>query len=375
MCSGATAWIPARRPLVAKFSAKIHNSDGAVMGGAIEGFVLFRGFETWYRVIGDLDSGKVPLLCLHGGPGGTSDYFEPLEALAQDGRAVIRYDQLGGGRSDRPTDPALWTPETFVEELATVRRELGLERVHLLGQSWGGTLAIEYMLTNPAGVVGLVLQSTPVDWPLMIRELKRLQDDLPAGIKRAMERYERNFTPREPKGRSNKVKKRLTEKHIERAGNFTAAGTRLFRRPIVQALAVRASAIPFLRGATYQIVGLEFTRRHNIRMDDWPLSILRGFAAMNRGAYETMWGPTEFFGLGSMKDYDRTSRLSEIEAPTLVINGRYDSITPVQGEVLRDKLPNAELIIFENSSHTAHLEEPERYLAVVAEFLAKTEGA
>jgi proline-specific peptidase len=103
-----------------------------------EGFVPFRGFRTWYRVVGDLaqpEPAKVPLLVLHGGPGESHDYLEPLEALAGSGRPIIFYDQLGGGNSDQPHDPSLWSVELFLDELATVRRELGLGHIHLLGQS------------------------------------------------------------------------------------------------------------------------------------------------------------------------------------------------------------------------------------------------
>ncbi len=106
------------------------------------------GMRTWYRIAGDPGSGKVPLLLLHGGPGIGSDVFEPLEALAAHDRAVVRFDQIGCGYSDRPKDPGLWTIGTFVDELATVRDELGLDRVHLLGWSWGGMLALEYLLTR-----------------------------------------------------------------------------------------------------------------------------------------------------------------------------------------------------------------------------------
>src|SRR5687768_11881637 len=117
-----------------------------------EGFVPFRGFRTWYRIVGDADApGKAPLLCLHGGPGVPHDYLTPLDRLARTGRRVIYYDQLGCGNSDQPHDPSLWTVELFLDELRTVRAALGLERVHLLGQSWGGMLAMEYALTRPPG--------------------------------------------------------------------------------------------------------------------------------------------------------------------------------------------------------------------------------
>jgi proline-specific peptidase len=129
-----------------------------------EGFVPFRGFRIWYRVVGDLaqpQPAKFPLLVLHGGPGAPADYLHPLEELADSGRPIIFYDQLGCGNSDQPNDPSLWRVELFLEELATVGQELGLEHIHLLGQSWGGMLAMEYALTKPARLISLILASSP----------------------------------------------------------------------------------------------------------------------------------------------------------------------------------------------------------------------
>src|SRR6478672_12624057 len=125
---------------------------------SVEGFVPFRGFKTWYQIVGESEApGKLPLLCLHGGPGVPHDYLESLEAMAATGRRVIFYDQLGCGNSTHVDDPALWTIELFVEEEDVVRRALGLERLHILGQSWGGMLTMQYMLTQPRGVASIII--------------------------------------------------------------------------------------------------------------------------------------------------------------------------------------------------------------------------
>jgi proline-specific peptidase len=102
-----------------------------------EGTVPFRGYSTWYQVVGELPAtrGKLPLLVLHGGPGVPHDYLQDLSGLANEGRAVVFYDQIGCGKSDHPDDPALWFIDTFVDEVAAVRDALDLDQVHLFGHS------------------------------------------------------------------------------------------------------------------------------------------------------------------------------------------------------------------------------------------------
>lgn len=105
-----------------------------------EGTVPFRGYRTWYQVVGELPprGGTAPLLVLHGGPGLPHDYLGGLAELAERGRTVVFYDQLGCGRSDHPDDQTLWVMDTFVEEIEAVREGLGLQDIHLFGHSWGG---------------------------------------------------------------------------------------------------------------------------------------------------------------------------------------------------------------------------------------------
>ena len=165
---------------------------------AREGFVPFRGLRTWYRVVGEAEEpGKLPVLLLHGGPGATHDYLEPLEALAATGRRAIFYDQLGCGRSDRG-DESLWTVETYVDEVGAVRRELGLERIHLFGSSWGGMLAMEYALTRPEGLASLIVASSPASMPQWVSETARLRAELPAGVQAVLDAHEAAGTTDDP---------------------------------------------------------------------------------------------------------------------------------------------------------------------------------
>jgi len=127
-----------------------------------EGRIPFKGHSTWYTIVGEGEEpGKLPLLLLHGGPGGAHDYMESMGELARGGRRVIMYDQLGCGKSPVPSNPDMWTIELFVEEVDVVRQALGLERLHILGQSWGGMLGMEYALTQPEGVESMVICDSP----------------------------------------------------------------------------------------------------------------------------------------------------------------------------------------------------------------------
>jgi L-proline amide hydrolase len=341
-----------------------------------EGFVAFRGMRTWYRIAGDRDSGKVPLLLLHGGPGMGSDVFEPLEALAAHGRAVVRYDQIGCGYSDRPKDPGLWAIGTFVDELATVRRELGLDRVHLLGWSWGGMLAMEYLLVQGQDVQSLILASSPVSVSLWGQEARRLRDDLPGHVTDAMRRFEDGFVPAAAGGQSAKVRRGPSPRAMRQMARVTRRAFSVIDHQWVVRLASSLSAVPFLRRAAYEVVGTQFTKRHVIRMraNQIPLSAFRSLAGMNRRVYETMWGPSEFFATGNLTGWDATARLNQITVPTLITSGRYDEATPAQMQILHDGIAGSRWVVFERSAHLALIEEPDRYLAVLEEFLDTAEA-
>ncbi|MFL5703118.1 MAG: proline iminopeptidase-family hydrolase, partial [Ktedonobacteraceae bacterium] len=278
-----------------------------------EGYVPVDGYRVWYRSVGGGEGEHTPLLILHGGPGVPHDYLENLEALASDTQRVIFYDQLGCGRSDQPDDTSLWRVERFVEELATVRRELGLDRVHILGQSWGGMLAIEYALTQPQGLLSLILSNTTSSIPLWVAEANRLRSELPPEVNDTLSRHE-------------------------------AAGT--------------------TDDQEYQDAMQVFYDRHVVRVKPVPEYVQR--ALDNTGfVYAYMNGPSEFHVIGVIKDWDRTDRLSEIQVPTLILSGRYDEATPVINTILHKGIAGSEWILFENSSHLSHVEEPELYMQTV----------
>lgn len=290
---------------------------------AAEGYVPFRGYRTWYQVVGDISAAgpRLPLLVLHGGPGFPHDYLTDLARLADDGRPVVFYDQLGCGKSDHPEDPALWVMGTFVDELAAVRAALGLDRVHLLGHSWGGWLALEYTLGKPAGLASVVLASTCASLPAFAAETRRLKQSLPRDTQEVLDRHEAEGTTGEP---------------------------------------------------DYLAAALAYYRQWVCRLDPFPAHVLHSFLNSSDDVYQLMQGP-EWNVTGNLKDWDVTARLGEIGLPVLVTSGRYDEMTPALVEPLVAGITGAEHVVFQDSAHLAMAEEPDRYRQVLGSFLDQVE--
>ncbi len=289
-----------------------------------EGFIPVLGeYRVWYRIVGGgAEQETVPILTLHGGPGVPHDYITDMAALASDSRRVIFYDQLGCGHSDQPDDPSLWTIERSVQEIGIVRRALGLERVHLWGQSFGGLFALEYALAQPAGLISLILASSTSSIPLWIAEANRLREALPPEIQATLVRHEQAETTDDPE--------------------------------YLQAMQV-------------------FYERHVIRLHPIPEHVQRAMDQVGQ-VYYIMNGPSEFHVIGTIKDWDRTDRLAEIRVPTLITSGRYDESTPLINEVLHRGIAGSQWVLFEQSSHMAHVEERERYLSTIRAFIEGVEA-
>jgi len=264
-----------------------------------------------------------PPACGARGPGAGHDYPEPLEALADSGRRVIFWDQLGCGRSEAPEDPSLYRIERHAEEIAALRVELGLDEVHLLGQSVGGWFAIEYMLARPTGIESLNLASTSPGVPCLLRGLARLRAQLPEEVREVLDRHEEVGDLQDP-------------------GNLAAATA--------------------------------FDRLYVCRLDPFPEVLLRTIDNTNRSpAYGIMNGPNEFVMTGNYRDWDRRDGLDQISAPTLVTCGRHDKFVPGCAGELHQGIAGSELHVFEHSSHMSHLEEPGEFLRVVGGFLERVE--
>lgn len=293
-----------------------------------EGRIPFSIGETWYRMVGaQRDEGRVPLLCLHGGPGANWLHMKPYEALA-DERQVVFYDQLGAGNSavSEPHDPAMWTPELYVEEVDAVREALGLDRVHVFGHSWGGMLGMQYAAGRPDGLVSLIVESSPPSVPAWMPEIARLRSELPPEVEATLREHEEARTTDAPE---------------------------------------------------YEEAVMVFYRRHLCRVDPWPDWFVECFQLLdaNPEVYHSMNGPSEFHVIGTIRDWDITDRLGEIAAPTLIFSGRYDEVTPASTEAAHRLIPGSEYVVMEESSHMAQAEQPEETLALVRDFLSRAEAA
>ncbi len=290
-----------------------------------EGYLDFRGHRTWYQVTGDLRAARAPAVICHGGPGATSDYVTPIAGLAGDGRATVLYDQLGNGRSDHlpGADPAFWTIQLFKDELVALTEFLGIAaRYHVVGQSWGGMLAMEHALTHPVGLRSIVVANSPASIPLWVAEANRLRAGLPPDVQATLRHHEETGTTGDP---------------------------------------------------AYEQACLAFYERHVCRVVPFPDFVQRSFTAMAEDptVYGTMNGPSEFHVIGTIKDWDITGRLAEIDVPTLLVSGRYDEATPTIVGSMKERIPGSEWALFEESSHMPHVEETQRFLDVVGDFLRR----
>ena len=286
-----------------------------------EGYIDVTGGRVWYQLFNKNAKGT-PVIILHGGPGSSCYSLQGLKALEAD-RPVIFYDQLGCGKSDRPADTSLWRIERFVEELAQVRQALNLEEVHLLGHSWGTTLAAAYCLTRPSGVKSVIFSSPCLSAPLWEQDQRRNLDKLPNETKETIISCEVNGTT------DSEEYKKATE---------------------------------------------VFNKNFVCRLDPYPEWLKQGSKNRNPEVYNIMWGPSEFTVLGNLKEFDCTSQLKEINCPTLYTCGRFDEATPDSTQYYCTLTPGSSFHVYEHSAHMPYVEEPEEFLRVSGDFLRKNDS-
>lgn len=297
------------------------------MSNIREGFAPFREWQTWYRITGDIGSGKAPLIVAHGGPGCTHDYVDSFKALATDGRAVIHYDQIGNGRSTHLRDKGadFWTVALFLDELHNLIAHLGLREYDLLGQSWGGMLGAEFAVTRPEGLRALVIADSPASMALWVQEANRLRAALPPDVQAVLTQHEQAGT---------------TDSDAYRAATEV------------------------------------FYARHVCRIVPNPPEVERTNRAVREDptVYGTMNGPNEFHVVGTLRDWTVIDRLHRINVPVLLISGAHDEATEGTMQPFADRIEDVRWHIFPNSSHMPHVEEFDDCMRVVGAFLAECDA-
>lgn len=293
------------------------------MESSEERYVSVPGGRVWTGRLG-IGRPGVPLLIVHGGPAAAHDYLQPLAALAAD-RPVIFYDQLGCGRSARPSDPALWRVKRFVDELAAVRSQLGAEHVHLLGHSWGCMIAVRYLRAHPdSGVVSVTLSAPFLSASRWQADQRVHLEAMPLDVRRAV---------------------------------------------------AEAEAVADFDSPAYQRAVATFYRRHVCRLDPWPDWLQDALRKLRLGVYLRMWGPSEFSLTGTLRNAECAHLLDTIDMPSLFTCGRHDEASPASTAWYQSRVADSELRVFEDASHLHHVEKTAEYLDTLRGFLDSSQAA
>lgn len=281
-----------------------------------DGYLRFLKYKIYWKSMGEAVKGNI--LCLHGGPGATHDYMLPIAGLSDFGYKVTFYDQLGCGKSEVPKNNALFVPETYVEEVETVRRTLNLGKPVIIGSSWGGMLAIAYSLKYQRNVRAVITVGGLHSVPMTIRWMQKMKKDLPKEVLRTIETH-------------------------EEMGDYDSP--------------------------EYMNSVMLFYKKHLCRLTQWPQELIYSLEHISKPVYLTMNGPNEFTIIGNIRYWDFSSKLSKLKVPFLILTGKYDEVSPNVARDMHRRIRKSKLFIFKNSSHLPFWEEREEFLKVVKNFL------
>lgn len=279
----------------------------------------FMGHETYYRIVGE-KTDNTPLLLIHGGPGSTHNYFEVLDSLAETThRQIISYDQIGCGESYLDGHKELWTLKTWIDELIALRIYLHLDKVHLLGQSWGGMLIIAYLIDQkPEGIESVILSSTLPSSSLWSHEQQRLISFMPKNEQKAI------------------------AKAVE-TGNFD--------------------------DPEYLKANDHYTVLHADEITDATPECFRRKKRFGTESYIAAWGPNEYTPTGTLKDFEYTDRLHEIKQRTLIISGTNDECTPLIAKTMFDRIPDSRWELLDGARHMTFIDQTDKYKTILTEWL------
>lgn len=277
-------------------------------------------FNVWTKRIGNNPGIKV--LLLHGGPAMTHEYMEAFESFfPKEGFEMIEYDQLGSYYSDQPQDSTLWTTERFVEEVEQVRKALNLNKdnFYILGNSWGGILAMEYALKYQDNLKGMIICNMMASIP-------------------DYEKY------------NGVLRSQMRKSLVDSLQSFEDKG--LYKDPKYQ-----------------EMVFNEYYTKHLCRLPVWPDPVMRSFKHVNEEIYVMMQGPSEFKTGGRLITWDIKAKLPEIKVPTLTVGAKYDTMDPEHMKWMSTQVQNGQYLYCSKGSHLAMWDDQQTYMNGVIKFI------
>lgn len=296
-------------------------TPGEYQAAGIQMIQLKEGYKVWTKRFGN---SPMKVLLLHGGPAFTHEYMECFESFfPQANIEFYEYDQLGSYYSDQPDNDSLWVLDRFVEEVEQVRKALGLNKDNffLLGNSWGGLLAMEYAVKYQENLKGLIICNMTSSFDKYVVYNTKLRNQLRPSLLDTLSYYE------------------------ERKD---------FHNPVYQDLVFR-----------------EYYTRHILRMPvgEWPEPVMRSFKHMNPHVYEFMQGPSEFVPGGNLEGWTITERLQQIKVPTLSVGAKYDTMNPEDMKEIAELVQNGRYLYCPNGSHMAMWDDQEFFMNGVIKFI------
>ncbi|RDV15896.1 alpha/beta fold hydrolase [Pontibacter diazotrophicus] len=303
-----------------------YKTPGEVQTGGIQMIPLKEGYKVWTKRFGNSPTMKV--LLLHGGPAMTHEYMEAFESFFPEANIEFyEYDQLGSYYSDQPEDMSLYNIDRFVEEVEQVRQHLGLDEsnFYILGNSWGGMLAMEYALKHQDKLKGLIISNMTASFPKYAVYNAKLRSEMRPSLIDSLEVYEQ---------RSD------------------------FMNPEYQAL-------------VYE----NYYKKHLCRLEDWPDPVNRSFKHVNQKVYEYMQGPSEFVPGGILQNWDRWDDLKQLTVPTLTVGAKYDTMNPEEMKEMSQLVQNGQYLYCPNGSHLAMWDDQQVFMDGVIKFIKDVDAA
>jgi len=299
----------------------LQNPQSGIKAGGVKLVQIDGKYNVWTKKLGN---SATRMLTLHGGPGATHEYMECFEDfLPQEGIEFYYYDQLGSTYSDQPKDKSLWTVDRFRDEVEQVRVALGLDNFYLFGQSWGGMLGIEYALKYQRHLKALIISNMTASISSYVKYLNELRQKFPREIIEIWERYEAKGQYNAPEYEESVLK--------------------------------------------------NFYMKHICTVDPWPEPLARAFKHLNIDVYNTIQGPNEFVITGNFKDWNSWNDLQNIRVPTLLIVGRYDTMSVEDIQRMGELIPNSRVVVCENGSHICMYDDQETYFRELLKFIKDVE--